>query len=193
MKAGFRKSLFGFNSDDVIEYIEKTHKVFSEKETLLNEKIDELKDELNSAKLQISDIIAEKTKIENDLKEYTEKYDEIERLSQNIGKLYLVSEANANAVIENAKQSREISEEAVSKSIKCADDTYSSLASLKDEIVKTSSEYLEKINSLMLSLESMKNNIYNNNLSAEKSIEEYEELLNSIKNKIWHIKLTQKI
>lgn len=184
MKAGFRKSLFGFNSDDVIEYIEKTHKDFSEKETLLNEKIDELKDELNSAKLQISDIIAEKTKLENDLKEYTEKYDEIERLSQNIGKLYLVSEANANAVIENAKQSREISEEAVSKSIKCADDTYSSLASLKDEIVKTSSEYLEKINSLMLSLESMKNNIYNNNLSAEKSIEEYEELLNSIKNKI---------
>ena len=184
MKAGFRKSLFGFNSDDVIEYIEKTHKDFCEKETLLNEKIDELKDELNSAKLQISDIIAEKTKIENDLKEYTEKYDEIERLSQNIGKLYLVSEANANAVIENAKQSREISEEAVSKSIKCADDTYASLASLKDEIVKTSSEYLEKINSLMLSLESMKNNIYNNNLSAEKSIEEYEELLNSIKNKI---------
>ena len=184
MKAGFRKSLFGFNSDDVIEYIEKTHKVFSEKETLLNEKIDELKDELNSAKLQISDIIAEKTKIENDLKEYTEKYDEIERLSQNIGKLYLVSEANANSVIENAKQSRELSEEAVSKSIKCADDTYASLASLKDEIVKTSSEYLEKINSLMLSLESMKNNIYNNNLSAEKSIEEYEELLNSIKNKI---------
>ena len=34
--------------------------------------------------------------VEAQLKEYTDKYDEIERLSQNIGKLYLVAQANAN-------------------------------------------------------------------------------------------------
>ena len=42
MSAGFRKSLFGFNSQDVMEYIEKTHKAFSQKENDLNSKIDEL-------------------------------------------------------------------------------------------------------------------------------------------------------
>ena len=181
MKAGFRKSLFGFNSDDVMEYIEKTHKAFSEKETVLNEKIDDLESELNSAKSQISEIIEEKNTIETQLREYTEKFDEIERLSQNIGKLYLVSETNANSVMENAKQNKELSMNAVSKSIKCADDTYASLASLKDEIIKTSSEYLERIKSLMSTLEKMKSDIYENDISSDKSIEEYEELLNSIK------------
>ena len=32
MAIGFRKSLFGFNCDEVLEYVQKTHKAFTEKE-----------------------------------------------------------------------------------------------------------------------------------------------------------------
>ena len=40
MSKGFKKSLFGFNCEEVVAYIEKAHKTFKEKELLLNEKID---------------------------------------------------------------------------------------------------------------------------------------------------------
>ena len=49
MAIGFRKSLFGFNCDDVLEYVQKTHKAFTEKEIVLNEKIEDLKKENSSA------------------------------------------------------------------------------------------------------------------------------------------------
>ena len=41
--AWFRKSLFGFNCDDVVEYVEKTHKAYTEKEIELKEQIEDLK------------------------------------------------------------------------------------------------------------------------------------------------------
>lgn len=181
MPVGFRKSLFGFNSDDVMEYIEKTHKEFVEKEVEFKEKIDDLSKELDNTKTQITEILGEKAVLENELKEYTDKYDEIERLSQNIGRLYLVAETNANAVMESAKLSRDISQDEVSKNIACADKTFDSLSSLKDEITRTSAEFTARIQTLMSSLEKTKRDIYNNNNLAEQKIEEYENLLNSIK------------
>ncbi|MCQ2454790.1 MAG: hypothetical protein MJ090_01395 [Clostridia bacterium] len=181
MSVGFRKSLFGFNSDDVMNYIEKTHKDFVEKETVLNEKIDQLSALLNSTKSQLSQTLAEKETIESELKEYTDKYDEIERLSQNIGRLYLVAENNAAAIIESAKQNRDISAEEVTRNISCADNTYSSLSSLREEIEKTSAEFSAKIQSLMASLNKAKADIYQNDLFGEKKIEEYEELVKSLK------------
>ena len=39
MSKGFKKSLFGFNCEEVVAYIEKAHKTFKEKELLLNEKM----------------------------------------------------------------------------------------------------------------------------------------------------------
>ena len=49
MSKGFKKSLFGFNCDEVVAYIEKAHKTFKEKELLLNEKIDSLSSELKES------------------------------------------------------------------------------------------------------------------------------------------------
>ena len=94
MSVGFRKSLFGFNCDDVIEYIQTSHKKFSQKENELNEKIDSLDATITSVNAQLEDVKASKAIVEAQLKEYTDKYDEIERLSQNIGKLYLVAQQN---------------------------------------------------------------------------------------------------
>ena len=87
MSVGFRKSLFGFNCDDVIGYIEESHKKFSEKENELNQKIGSLDQTLANVNTQLEDVKNAKAAVEAQLKEYTDKYDEIERLSQNIGKL----------------------------------------------------------------------------------------------------------
>ena len=84
MAVGFRRSLFGFNCGDVINYIEKSHKGFAEKETELNQKLEELSSELELSRENIQTLKAEKDAISEKLNGITEKYEEIERLSENI-------------------------------------------------------------------------------------------------------------
>ena len=68
MSIGFRKSLFGFNCDDVMSYIENAHKQFAEKETLLNEKIADLDNTLSDVNAQLENIKAAKANVEAQLK-----------------------------------------------------------------------------------------------------------------------------
>ena len=102
--AGFRRSLFGFNSDDVLEYIEKTHKSFSKKQNALNEKAESLANERSLSKEQYENLMAEKAVVDEKLNAFMAKYDEIEKLSENIGKLYLVAQANAQAVMSSSEE-----------------------------------------------------------------------------------------
>ena len=50
MAAGFRKSLFGFNCTDVMEYIEKSQKTFVKNEKDLTEQVEKLSKELRAFK-----------------------------------------------------------------------------------------------------------------------------------------------
>ena len=117
MSVGFRKSLFGFNCSDVIEYIEKTHKSFVDREKALNTKVEGLNQDLEFSKALAEKITAEKNELSAKLDEFKEKYDEIERLSENIGKLYLVAQANAQAIMESSQNSAKATEDEVYKNL----------------------------------------------------------------------------
>ena len=47
MAVGFKKSLFGFNCDDVMQYIERSQKSFAEKEKDLANQVEELSKSLD--------------------------------------------------------------------------------------------------------------------------------------------------
>lgn len=93
MAAGFRKSLFGFNCADVMEYIEKSQKTFVKNEKDLTEQVEKLSKELELSNQNCAELNREKEEISKKLEEFNEKYEEIGRLSENIGKLYLVAQA----------------------------------------------------------------------------------------------------
>ncbi len=160
-----------------MEYIEKNHNEFAAKELDFNEKIQQLDDALKSAKSQIEEIIKERDLISKELETYTEKYDEIERISQNIGKLYLVAESNASTVINNAKENSEISRQEVAKNILSVEDAHNALSNLNVEIIKTTTEFSNKLQSLILSLDQTKDNLSINNTVVRDKLDEYEALL----------------
>ena len=108
MTIGFRKSLFGFNTEDVINYIQKTHKTFAAQTEKLNEKADSLAKELKLSKDDYDKLMQEKAVVDEKLNAFQEKYEEIERLSENIGKLYLVAQANAQAIMANSEQNAQL-------------------------------------------------------------------------------------
>ena len=176
MSVGFRKSLFGFNSDDVMAYIEKTHKQFSEKESVLNEKIESLDNTVADLNAQLTDIISAKAEVEAKLKEYTDKYDEIERLSQNIGKLYLVAQANSKAIMQNSADSSELSRKEVEKNISSIDEAHESLATLKNEIMQTSVDFVTKVENLTASLNSARAQLTENENENNSLAQEFESI-----------------
>ena len=180
MSVGFRKSLFGFNCDDVIEYIEQSHKNFSEKENQLNQKIDTLDNTIETINAQLEDVKSAKTAVEAQLKEYTDKYDEIERLSQNIGKLYLVAQANAKSVMQNSAENRDIANREVEKNLHSIDNAQESLAALKAEIMQTSSDFVAKVDTLVSSLSSAREQINTNNTESRKLAEQFDSIISEM-------------
>ena len=124
MSVGFRKSLFGFNCDDVISYIERSQKSFTEKQKELSEKVTSLAAELELSGENYKALEAEKEQISKKLADFNDKYEEIERLSENIGKLYLVAQANAQAIMANSKKNAELSQSEVSKNRSTIDEAH---------------------------------------------------------------------
>ena len=180
MSVGFRKSLFGFNSQDVMEYIERNHKIFAKKENDLNDKIAELSSLLEESKKEQSKLELEKAELNQKLDSFNDKYEEIERLSENIGKLYLVAQSNAQAIINNAKEEARIAEEEVNKNIVSIDETHNALAELKADILRTSQEFSAKVDTLVSSLTNAKEKIAIDSNSILDSGENFEKVYKSI-------------
>ncbi|MBE6809997.1 MAG: hypothetical protein E7521_02940 [Ruminococcaceae bacterium] len=176
MSVGFRKSLFGFNCDDVIEYIQDSHKKFSEKEKELNQKIDSLDKTIETINSQLDDVKAAKMAVEAQLKEYTDKYDEIERLSQNIGRLYLVAQTNAKSIMQNSIDNRDITNREVEKNLHSIDNAHEQLATLKAEIMQTSNEFVTKVDALVTSLATTREQVSQKNNDNRELVEQFENL-----------------
>lgn len=180
MSIGFRKSLFGFNCDDVIEYIEQSHRKFSNKENQLNEKIDSLDNTIANINAQLADVKSAKAVVEAQLKEYTDKYDEIERLSQNIGKLYLVAQTNAKSIMQNSADNKDTANKEVEKNLGSIDDAHEALSELKAEIMQTSADFVHKVDALVASLTTARQQISDKNNDNRELTEQFESLLADI-------------
>lgn len=180
MSIGFRKSLLGFNCSDVIEYIEKTHKTFVNKEKELNLKVDELCEKLELSKAAEEKLTTERNELSAKLDEFNAKYEEIERLSENIGKLYLVAQANARAIMENSQSSAEIASAEVSRNLSTIDEAHESLRELRANITKTSEDFVNEVDKLISSLNTTREQIATNTETAITAKNEFEEIYESI-------------
>ena len=182
MSVGFKKSLFGFNCSDVMEYIERTHNSFVQKESKLNSKLEELNKELNLSKEAQLKLEAEKAELDQKLNEFNAKYEEIEKLSENIGKLYLVAQTNAQAIMENSENSAKISAEEVNKNLFTIDQAHESLTELRLKIAKTSDDFISEVDALMSSLTDTREKIALNSQNEASAKNEFETIYNSIVN-----------
>ena len=180
MSAGFRKSLFGFNCEDVMEYIEKSQKSFVEREKDLSEQVEKLSAELELSNDNYRKLNEEKETISKKLEEFNEKYEEIGRLSENIGKLYLVAQANARAIMANSEKNAGLAAAQVQKNLSTLEEAHASLDELKKNIVRTTDEFVGEVDELIASLNDAREQISSNTVAALSSKEQFDEVYNSI-------------
>ncbi len=182
MSVGFRKSLLGFNCSDVMEYIEKSQNRFSKREKELTEKTDTLAAELKLNEESLNKLNAEKEQISKKLAEYNEKYEEIERLSENIGKLYLVAQANAQAITANSRKNAELAEGETAKNLSAIDTAHNSLEELKKQIKTTSEDFLSELDTLISSLNETRVTVASNTKASEAAKKQFDEIYTSMIN-----------
>ena len=180
MAVGFRKSLFGFNSDDVIEYIERAQNTFNKREADLSEKLSSAKKELALSQENYEALMSEKQELEQKIEEFNTKYADIERLSENIGKLYLVAQANSKVIIDNSQKSAQISDFEVERNLYSIDEAHKSLEELRANITKTSENFVSEVDKLISSLTDTKAKINQNTLAVEEAKKEFSEIFASI-------------
>ena len=180
MALGFRKSLFGFNCNDVVDYIEKTHKRFKVKADALSKTADELKDKLDLSQIEYQKLLEEKNDIAKQLSEFTAKAQEIEQLSEKIGKLYLVSQTNAQVVMNNAEESSALANGEVEKNLNTIDEAHASLNALRENIIKTSDDFIKEVDVLLTSLDTTRKQITENTQKSQSAIEDFETVYKSI-------------
>lgn len=180
MAAGFRKSLFGFNCDDVINYIKKLHANFTEKEKGFKKDIENLNAKIEKVNTEYKDALTKNAELQEKLSEFESKKREMERLSENIGKLYLVAQTNAKSIMNNAEENSRLASEEVAKNITAIDETHEALELLRRSITETSENFAREVDELMRSLSAAKDKIAEDKETESKSKQEFSAILEAL-------------
>lgn len=171
MSLGFKKSLFGFNCDQVVKYITDSDKKYSEKELVLNETIQSLSED--NVKLTNENEVMKKQ-----LEEFNKKCNEINRISEKIGKMYLIANVNAKAIMQNAIEDAQLTENETAKDIALLDELNNKLAELKTTLVGSSKQFENTIDSIDTSLQDAKSTIAKNQMNSSESINDFNKEIN---------------
>lgn len=166
MSVFFRKSLLGYNVEDVKKYIDGLFKKISDsdeehkKETTKNkELILELSESLNNANQNIAELISENDKLNAEVEHYRAEKEKIVQLSEVIGKLYLVSKLNAESIITSATSIKRKTVEEAEFNMQIIEEAHLKLQDLIESVNSSSFEYTDKLNSVTESLSETKQSI----------------------------------
>lgn len=172
----FRNSLFGFNKDDVMGFVFEA----KNNEAKLKNSIRELeaKHENDTQKLfELESKVAELTSLLDDFKQ---REDAITALSESIGRLYLVAQANASAIITAANENAEAARSAVEQNVAVADSAEEDLAEIGRVLLAKTKAYTEELETLKAKLNDTKQKIAENSADIETLKEESSAVTTSI-------------
>lgn len=103
-KVGFRTSLFGFDKNDVMEYVHRSALEIATKEQAFKQQASALEEQIKAAETQVGGLTAKLAELEAELETFRGREAEIEKTSISIGTMYLVAKQNADEMIQTAEQ-----------------------------------------------------------------------------------------
>ncbi len=171
MSAGFRKSLFGFNQNDVIEYVKKASETAKQRETELLSEIDSKVKEnkiLEETNLQLSSRLAE----------FEKKCNEINAMCEKMSKLYITTKASSKAIMDNTEENCKVLQVQIDNNINTLEEVQSALSKLKSQVVKTADVYTKEVDSVSDCLQTAKEVINTNKSDSDDALRKFSEALN---------------
>ncbi len=171
MSAGFRKSLFGFNQNDVIEYVKKSSEAAKQRE-------DELL--LALAKKEKENKILEETNIQlsSRVAEFEKKCNEINAMCEKMSRLYITAKASSKALMDNTEENCRVMQVQIDNNLNTLEEVQSALSKLKSQVVKTADVYTKEVDSVSDCLQTAKEVINSNKDNSDDALKKFSEALN---------------
>lgn len=164
MSAIFRNSLFGFNKEDVLKYIESTTAQHSKELHTAQNEIAKIKNELKNAQTEVA--------------AWRAKEQELEQLSIAIGKLYLIAKSNSEKMIQDARENLELSKAESQKNMQSIEAVQAQLQELYAQLYASGSAFGEELNRLNISLADTKQILTHNQDEIKQSDMVLQQLIN---------------
>lgn len=183
MAVKFKNSLLGFNKEDVLKYVysvKETEAQNAQKIAELEHKLNELTVELNQAQSSLSKAESENVQLRAKTEDFEAREAAITRLSESIGKLYLVAKTNAKSIVNAAKESVELSKAAVDKNIQMAETTGECLSDIENELLATAQKFTAEIESIKQRLNDTKLKVSENNTVIDEKESVMDSLMESV-------------
>lgn len=161
----FRNSLFGFNRDDVLNFVVEAR----ESELKHKKTIDELNSKINELEVASKELSKKNAALDSELSSALSKINEFEqreealtRLSESIGRLYLVAQANANSIIASANENVAKANAVVDQNMSVATDAEAELREISRVLNEKTAEYAKEIDELKQQLNNARDRIAEN-------------------------------
>ncbi len=180
MALGFRKSLFGYNQDDVNDYIQRQAVKNTQIQTELNTKIKQNEDSIKALTEQLNAANQKNSELSESIDFYRKKYEEVKTLSDNIGKLYLVAQTNAKAIMNAAEQAKGAAQVEIDKNIDVLNATNETLNALKAKVQEMCDSFAGDVDSLSAELLDAKSIIVSSAASQQENCDNFEKLYSSL-------------
>lgn len=181
MALGFKKSLLGYNCEEVSSYIYKTSQENKELVASLNNKIKEGNKLLEVKDEQCEKLSNQIVELNEQLSFYKSKYEEVKKLSENIGKLYLVAQTNAKAIISAANDASTLAQNEMQNNISLIAQTDASLLQLKTDLLNISNNFVSEVDKLQEKLNAVKNLSKVAEAEQNEKTENFDAVYNSLK------------
>ncbi len=165
LTAGFRRSLFGFNSEDVLNFVNNLQKEHAGKTQQLNQQIESLNQTVSTMQDENVTLQAERDGLAEQIQAFHDKFEEIERLAQNIGKLYLIAQNSSRSIMENTNESRALAQSEIDKNLDVLSETQAAIENIRIQMQEMSQRFSLEMEKLNTSLGTAKEQI------AERSAE----------------------
>lgn len=180
MALGFRKSLFGYNQDDVTDYIQRQAVKNTQIQTELNTKIKQNEDSIKALTEQLNTANQKNNELTENIEFYRKKYEEVKTLSDNIGKLYLVAQTNAKAIMSAAEQAKGVAQDEIDKNLEILNTTSETLNTLKAKVQEMCNSFAGDVDSLSAELLEAKTVIENSATLQQENSNNFEKLYSSL-------------
>lgn len=173
--ASFRNSIFGFNKDDVVNYIRTVKEEYDRSLQVKTDECNKLTDDIKKSQEEIS-------RLSSLLKEYEDKEAEIAMLSKSIAKMHIIADSNTKIAVQKANNSVQLSSIQVENSINTALDAKQSLDTVKSEFEKAYNDFCAQYSSLESKLQTVIENIDSNKIESQKKLDAFVNAFNKVDN-----------
>ena len=157
---GFRRSFLGFNKEDVLNYIASEDKKNASIVKSLNGEVKELTQRTINLNNEID-------KLNIQLQKYKDKEDEINRLAESIGALYIIAKNNAEIILDNASKSKEAATAEIEKNLEILNAAQENYVNIKSEILNITSNFSNNLDSALHTIKTTEEVIKDNLKEAE--------------------------